>query len=132
MDIDILTAKVGGESKSSKRDQAKSPGYRINKEDLDKLLAGVRDLEEEFEVRLIPALAVSLPNCPIMVSIPEEWFYRFLVIWEDAIANFCEYGNRYEAYAGEEKCIEWCDREILKRLANMSERYKGAREKATD
>lgn len=115
IDIDVLTAFVGGESKSSSR-KAKNPGYRLNKDDINKLLRGVRDLEEEFDVRLVPALAVAIANADAtMVATSEQWFLRFLVAFE----LLCSEDRPREVV------ISVLDTEIERRFEDgLSERYK--------
>lgn len=105
IDIDILTARVGGESKSSTR-KAKNPGYRINKEDINKLFRGVKDLEEEFDETLIPALAVSIAHADdTLVGTSERWFFRLLVAFE-----------RFMSELPREEAIELLDKIIDTRI----------------
>lgn len=120
IDIDFLADGVGGESKSSTR-KAKNPGYRINKDDINKLLRGIKDLEEEFGVTLIPALAVSIAHADdTIVGTSEKWFLRLLVAYEGYLDATTGYGK----YLTEGQVIEQLDEEIERRFEGMSKRYR--------
>lgn len=126
IDIDLLTSLIGGEVKSSSS-KAKNPGYRYNKDDLLKLIKGVKKVEEQFDTTLIPAFALAIAHTPTMVATTEQWFLRLLVFFIATVSDqFCEYGNLKSWEEGLEEAIEKAD-EMIEDLFDdrqLSKRYR--------
>lgn len=121
---DTLTHHHIGEVKSSGQ-KAKNPGHRITKEAIRKLLDDAKQLSEEHGTNIRPFYAIAIANSgATLYAIPEEWFFRYLVLWEDAVRVMTEMIGEDEETI-EQRLIDGLD-ELIGLLINefCSERYK--------
>ena len=112
IDLDILTANYGGESKSSGQ-KAKNPGHRITLEAVATMYKGAA----RRHVR--PLYAISLPRHTLH-GIDEWWHYRFMIAWEmlqDVFADE-QFGVDFESMEA------FIDAEVSRRLADIPDRYR--------